>query len=123
MHLATRTIVKPKPWASWAPVETTPEGKVRDIADYVQNLYVAPGGKNLTTVRGGPLSVGSDPAVLVKPDAKATATGGYKFFDGAVGRVPALRQHDQGQLHDRPEEDHSEPSPAHSPAAWPTSSR
>lgn len=82
IHLATRTIVKPKPWASWAPVETSPEGKVRNIADYVQNLYVAPNGKNLTTVRGGPLSVGSDPAVLVKPDASAKATGGYKFFDG-----------------------------------------
>ena len=50
--------------------------------NHVQNLYVAPGGKELTTVRGGPLSVGSDPAVLVKPDASATATGGYKFFDG-----------------------------------------
>ena len=82
VHLATRTIVKPKPWASWAPIQVTPEGKVRDIAEYVQNLYVTPNGKNLTTVRGGPLSVGSDPAVLVKPDAKATATGGYKFFDG-----------------------------------------
>ena len=33
-------------------------------------------------MRGGPLSVGSDPAVLVKPDASQTATGGYKFFDG-----------------------------------------
>jgi len=43
VHLATRTIVKPKPWASWAPIQVTPEGKVRD---------------------------------------KATATGGYKFFDG-----------------------------------------
>ncbi len=42
----------------------------------------APDGKELATVRGGPLSVGSDPAVLVKPDASATATGGYKFFDG-----------------------------------------
>ena len=55
---------------------------MREIANHVQNLYVAPGGKELTTVRGGPLSVGSDPAVLVKPDASATATGGYKFFDG-----------------------------------------
>jgi hypothetical protein len=82
IHLATRTIVTPKPWASWAPIQVTPEGKVRDIADYVQNLYVAPGGKNLTAVRGGPLSVGSDAAVLVKPDASAKATGGYKFFDG-----------------------------------------
>jgi hypothetical protein len=82
IHLATRTIIKPKPWASWAPVETTPEGKVRDIANYVQNLYIAPSGKDLTTVRGGPLSVGSDPAVLVKPDAKAKATGGYRFFAG-----------------------------------------
>jgi hypothetical protein len=82
IHLATRTIVKPKPWASWAPLETSPEAKVREIANHVQNLYVAPGGKDLTTVRGGPLSVGSDPAVLVKPDASAKATGGYKFFDG-----------------------------------------
>ena len=82
VHLATRTIVKPKPWASWVPLETTPEAKVREIADHVQNLYVGPSGKELTTVRGGPLSVGSDPAVLVKPDASATATGGYKFFDG-----------------------------------------
>jgi hypothetical protein len=82
IHLATRTIVKPTPWANWAPIQTTPEGKVRDIAEHVQNLYVVPNGKNLTTVRGGPLSVGSDPAVLVKPDASAKATGGYKFFDG-----------------------------------------
>ena len=82
IHLATRTIVKPKPWAAWAPIQLTPEGKVRDIAEHVQNLYVAPGGKTLTTVRGGPLSVGSDPAVLVKPDKAATATGGYKFFAG-----------------------------------------
>jgi len=82
IHLATRTIVKPKPWASWAPIETSPEAKVREIANHVQNLYVQPGGKELATVRGGPLSVGSDPAVLVKPDASQTATGGYKFFDG-----------------------------------------
>ena len=82
VHLATRTIVTPKPWASWAPIKSSPEAKVREIANHVQNLYVAPGGKDLTTVRGGPLSVGSDPAVLVKPDASATATGGYKFFDG-----------------------------------------
>jgi len=82
IHLATRTIVKPKPWADWAPIQLTPEGKVRDIAEHVQNLYVAPDGKTLTTVRGGPLSVGSDPAVLVKPDKTATATGGYKFFPG-----------------------------------------
>jgi hypothetical protein len=82
VHLATRTIVKPKPWANWAPIEPSPEGKVREIANHVQNLYVAPGGKDLTTVRGGPLSVGSDPAVLVKPDASAKATGGYKFFAG-----------------------------------------
>ena len=82
IHLATRTIVKPKPWSTWAPLETSPEAKVREIANHVQNLYVAPGGKELTTVRGGPLSVGSDPAVLVKPDASAKATGGYKFFDG-----------------------------------------
>jgi len=82
IHLATRTIVKPKPWASWAPLETSPEAKVREIANHVQNLYVQPGGKELATVRGGPLSVGSDPAVLVKPDASQTATGGYKFFDG-----------------------------------------
>jgi hypothetical protein len=82
LHLATRTIVKPKPWASWAPLESSPEARVREIANHVQNLYVAPGGKELATVRGGPLSVGSDPAVLVKPDASAKATGGYKFFDG-----------------------------------------
>jgi hypothetical protein len=82
VHLATRTIVTPKPWANWAPIESSPEAKVREIANHVQNLYIAPGGKDLTTVRGGPLSVGSDPAVLVKPDASATATGGYKFFDG-----------------------------------------
>jgi hypothetical protein len=82
VHLATRTIVTPKPWATWAPIESSPEAKVREIANHVQNLYIAPGGKDLTTVRGGPLSVGSDPAVLVKPDASATATGGYKFFDG-----------------------------------------
>jgi len=81
IHLATRTIVKPKPWASWAPLETSPEAKVREIANHVQNLYVQPGGKELATVRGGPLSVGSDPAVLVKPDA--AATGGYKFFEGS----------------------------------------
>ena len=48
---------------------------------HVQGTYLGPNGKELVTVRGGPLSVGSDPAVLVKPDA--TATGGYKFFDGA----------------------------------------
>jgi hypothetical protein len=82
IHLATRTIVKPKPWANWAPIEPSPEGKVREIANHVQNLYVMPNGKDLTTVRGGPLSVGSDPAVLVKPDATAKATGGYKFFAG-----------------------------------------
>ena len=82
VHLATRTIVKPKPWASWVPLETSPEAKVREIANHVQNLYVQPGGKELATVRGGPLSVGSDPAVLVKPDASQTATGGYKFFAG-----------------------------------------
>jgi hypothetical protein len=81
VHLATRTIITPKPWAAWVPIQPSPEGKVRDIAEHVQNLYVA-NGKTLTTVRGGPLSVGSDPAVLVKPDATATATGGYKFFDG-----------------------------------------
>jgi hypothetical protein len=81
VHLATRTIVPPKPWATWVPIQPSPEGKVRDIAEHVQNLYVA-NGKTLTTVRGGPLSVGSDPAVLVKPDATAKATGGYKFFDG-----------------------------------------
>jgi hypothetical protein len=82
IHLATRTIVTPKPWSAWAPIETSPEARVREIANHVQNLYVGPGGKELTTVRGGPLSVGSDPAVLVKPDASAKATGGYKFFDG-----------------------------------------
>jgi hypothetical protein len=81
VHLATRTIITPKPWATWVPIQPSPEGKVRDIAEHVQNLYVA-NGKTLTTVRGGPLSVGSDPAVLVKPDASAKATGGYKFFDG-----------------------------------------
>jgi hypothetical protein len=82
VHLATRKIVKPKPWASWAPIETSPEARVREIANHLENLYVGPNGKALTTVRGGPLAVGSDPAVLVKPDPSATATGGYKFFDG-----------------------------------------
>jgi hypothetical protein len=47
----------------------------------VQGAYLGPDGKEIATVRGGPLSVGSDPAVLVKPDS--TAAGGYKFFDGA----------------------------------------
>ena len=54
-------------------------------------------------MRGGPLSVGSDPAVLVKPDAKAD--GRLQVLRRRLGRVPDLRQHDQGQLRDRPEED------------------
>jgi hypothetical protein len=81
IHMATRTVVKPPPWSSWAPIATTPEAAVREIAVHVQGAYRGPDGKEISTVRGGPLSVGSDPAVLVKPDAKAT--GGYKFFEGA----------------------------------------
>ena len=81
VHMATRTIVTPKPWSTFVPLSTTPESAVREIALHVENTTVGPSGAKLTTVRGGPLSVGSDPAVLVKPDAKAT--GGYKFFEGA----------------------------------------
>jgi hypothetical protein len=81
VHMATRTVVTPPPWSAWVPPSTTPEIAVREIAAHVQGTYTGPDGKELVTVRGGPLSVGSDPAVLVKPDS--TATGGYKFFDGA----------------------------------------
>jgi hypothetical protein len=81
VHMATRTIVKPPPWSTWVPINTNPEAAVREIAVHVQGAYVGPDGKPISTVRGGPLSVGSDPAVLVKPDS--TATGGYKFFEGA----------------------------------------
>jgi hypothetical protein len=82
-HMLTRKIVKPPPWSSWTPLTTTPESAVREIAVHVQgeSTYRDAAGKEYATVRGGPLSVGSDPAVLVKPDTKAT--GGYKFFEGA----------------------------------------
>jgi hypothetical protein len=83
MHMMTRKVVTPPPWSTWAPLATTPESAVREIAVHVQGeaIYRDAAGKALATVRGGPLSVGSDPAVLVKPDS--TATGGYKFFTGA----------------------------------------
>ncbi len=80
VHMLTRTIKEPPPWSNWAPLAGTPETAVREIALHVQNTTVGPKGKKISTIRGGPLSVGSDPAVLVKPDAKAT--GGYKFFEG-----------------------------------------
>jgi len=82
VHMATRTVVTPPPWSTWVPINNTPEAAVREIAVHVQSTYVGPDGKEISTIRGGPLSVGSDPAVLVKPDASQTATGGYKFFDG-----------------------------------------
>jgi hypothetical protein len=81
VHMATRTVVTPPPWSSWKPINTNPEAAVREIAVHVQGTYLGPGGKQISTIRGGPLSVGSDPAVLVKPDSKAT--GGYKFFTGS----------------------------------------
>jgi hypothetical protein len=81
VHMVTRKVVKPPPWSTWAPINTNPEAAVREIAVHVQGVYVGPAGKEISTIRGGPLSVGSDPAVLVKPDSKAT--GGYKFFEGA----------------------------------------
>jgi hypothetical protein len=81
IHMVTRKVVTPPPWSTWAPFSKTPEAAVREIADHVQGTYLGPDGKQLATVRGGPLSVGSDPAVLVKPDS--TATGGYKFFEGS----------------------------------------
>jgi hypothetical protein len=81
LHMVTRKVVKPPPWSTWVPFSKTPEAAVREIADHVQGTYLGPDGKQIATVRGGPLSVGSDPAVLVKPDS--TATGGYKFFEGA----------------------------------------
>jgi hypothetical protein len=80
VHLLTRKVVKPVPWATWSPLATSPEAKVREIAAHVAEVYKSPTGQALATVRGGPLSVGSDAAVLVKPDA--SATGGYKFYDG-----------------------------------------
>jgi hypothetical protein len=81
VHLVTRKVVKPVPWSSWVPLKDTPEGTVGAIALHVQNAYKDSAKKSYATVRGEPLSVGSDPAVLVKPDSKAT--GGYKFYDGA----------------------------------------
>jgi hypothetical protein len=82
VHLATRTVVKPVPWSSWVPLKgDTPEATVGAIALHVQNAYKDGAKKSYATVRGEPLSVGSDPAVLVKPDS--TATGGYKFFEGS----------------------------------------
>ncbi len=81
VHMATRTVVTPPPWSTWVPINNTPEAAVREIAVHVQSTYVGPDGKEISTIRGGPLSVGSDPAVLVKPDA--AATGGYKFFEGS----------------------------------------
>ena len=81
VHMATRTVVTPPPWSTWVPINTTPEAAVREIAVHVQGTYLGPDGKEISTFRGGPLSVGSDPAVLVKPDT--TATGGYKFFEGS----------------------------------------
>jgi hypothetical protein len=80
-HMITRNVPKPVPWSNWTPLTTTPESVVREIAVHVQGAYHDAAGKDYTTVRGGPLSVGSDPAVLVKPDT--TATGGYKFFEGS----------------------------------------
>ncbi len=80
VHMITRKVVKPPPWSTYAPIPSTPESMVRDIARHVQGVYLGPDGKEISTIRGGPLSVGSDPAVLVKPDSKAT--GGYKFFEG-----------------------------------------
>jgi hypothetical protein len=81
VHMTTREIVKPPPWSAWVPINTTPEAAVREIAVHVQGSYLGPNGKEISTIRGGPLSVGSDPAVLVKPDS--AATGGYKFFEGS----------------------------------------
>jgi hypothetical protein len=83
VHMTTRTVVKPPPWSTWTPLATTPESVVREIAVHVQGeaIYRDAAGKDLATVRGGPLSVGSDPAVLVKPDTKSA--GGYKFFTGS----------------------------------------
>jgi hypothetical protein len=81
VHLITRKVVKPAPWSSWVPLQDTPEATVRAIALHVQGAYKDSARKDYATVRGGPLSVGSDPAVLVKPDSKAT--GGYKFYEGA----------------------------------------
>ncbi|MDX6617638.1 MAG: hypothetical protein QOK36_24 [Gaiellales bacterium] len=82
VHLITRKVVKPAPWSAWAPLKgDSPESTVREIAVHVQGAYKDAAKKDYATVRGGPLSVGSDPAVLVKPDSKST--GGYKFFTGA----------------------------------------
>jgi hypothetical protein len=82
VHLITRKVVKPAPWSAWAPLTgDSPESTVREIAVHVQGAYKDAAKKDYATVRGGPLSVGSDPAVLVKPDSKST--GGYKFFTGA----------------------------------------
>ena len=79
-------IANPEPpppvWTDWKPLKTdSPESTVREIAVHVQEKYATAKGEPFATIRGGPLSVGSDPAVLVKPDAKAA--GGYKFFEGA----------------------------------------
>jgi hypothetical protein len=82
VHLVTRKVVKPVPWSSWVPLKgDSPESTVREIAVHVQGAYKDAAKRDYATVRGGPLSVGSDPAVLVKPDT--TATGGYKFFTGS----------------------------------------
>ena len=82
VHLLTRTVVKPVPWSSWVPLKgDSPESTVREIAVHVQGAYKDATKRDYATVRGGPLSVGSDPAVLVKPDTKAT--GGFKFFEGS----------------------------------------
>jgi hypothetical protein len=82
VHLITRNVPKPVQWSTWAPLKgDSPESTVREIAVHVQGAYKDTAKKDYATVRGGPLSVGSDPAVLVKPDSKAT--GGYKFFTGA----------------------------------------
>ena len=108
LHLATRTIVKPKPWASWVPLETSPEAKVREIANHVQNLYVAAGRQGARD--------GARRAALGRQRPGGARQAGrqpdrhrrLQVLRRPVRRVPALRQHDQGQLRDRPEEDHAE---------------
>ncbi len=60
--------VKRQLFSDWIPTATTSDQVVREIADHVQQSYTHPGDhRRLTTIAGGPLTVGSDVAKLAYP--------------------------------------------------------
>ena len=63
-----RDPVKAPAFSSWIPQATTSDEVVREIADHVQQSYLHPvDHRRLTTIAGGPLTVGSDVAKIAYP--------------------------------------------------------